>query len=228
MTHALRPSLACAALLGVTLCGSAAAAQCTKDTDCKESRLCERGACVEPSKVARPKGPPHPFDWQLVYAQVGGVFSPHAWHGSFEGGHADVGVRGGVHVAVYGVSTPTEHIGGYFSYVDFAGGSQYHLGLTFKEGRRRFSRVWLGGAVDLGAYFLVLPQDQRGYGVELFPRLELDEVLGASSRARAALFFAVGPMLVPYFHCPPAPMPGSGDNRWLVSVHLLLGVLFGR
>lgn len=227
MTHALRPTLACAALLAATVCGSTAAAQCTKDTDCKESRLCERGTCVEPTKVVRPKAPPHRFDWQKVYLQVGGVFAPHAWHGSFDGGHADVGIRGGLHLAVYGVSTTTEHLGGCFSYVDFADGSQHHLGLTFKEGRRRFTRVWLGGVVDLGAYFLVRPQGQRGYGVELFPRLELDVILGASSKARAALFFAAGPMLVPYFNCSALNMPGSGDNRWLVSIHLLFGVLFG-
>jgi hypothetical protein len=227
MTRVIRSTLACAALLGVTVVGATAAAQCTKDTDCKESRLCEQGRCVEPAKVVRPKVPPHPFDWQKVYLQVGGVLAPDTWHGSFDGGHVDVGIRGGVHVALYGVSTTTEHYGGYFSYVDFAGGSQLHVGLSMKEGKRRFTRVWLGGVVDLGAYFLLLPGGQRGYGVELFPRLELDVILGASSKTRAALFFAAGPMLVPYFHCSPAGMPGTGDDRWLVSIHLLFGVLFG-
>jgi hypothetical protein len=227
MTHVLRPVLAWTAWLGVTLLGATAAAQCTKDTDCKEARLCERGTCVEPTRVVRPRVPPHPFDWQKVYAQVAGVLVPHAWHGTFDGENADVGVRGGVHVALYGVSTTTEHYGGYFSYVDFADGSQLHLGFSFKEGRRRFTRVWLGGVVDLGAYFLVRPHGQRGYGVELFPRLELDVILGASRRTRSALFFAAGPMLVPYFHCSPEGLPGTSQSRWLVSIQLLFGVLFG-
>jgi hypothetical protein len=228
MIHSLRPALASAALLAVALHGATAAAQCTKDTDCKESRLCEKGVCVESTAASRPKPLPHPFDWRTAYLQVGGLLAPHTWHGTFDGDVGNVGVRGGVHVAIYAVSTTSEHYGGYFSYVDFAGGSQLHAGLTMKEGRRRFTRVWMGGVVDLGAYFLLLPHNGRGYGVELFPRFELDVILGASPKAQSALFFAVGPMLVPYFNSSSAALPGVSDNRWAVSIHLLLGVLFGR
>lgn len=234
MTNSFRPAFAgttgLAVALGVTLaimlhCATAAA-QCTKDTDCKDSRLCEKGTCVEPTQVKRPKAPPHPFDFRKVYAQVAGVLSLHAWHGTFEGHVDDVGVRGGVHAAVYAVSSTGEQYGGYFSYVDFADGSQLHVGLTMKEGRRRFTRVWLGGTIDLGAYFLLAPQGQRGYGVELFPRLELDVILGASAKVRSALSFAVGPMLVPYCHWN-AAVPGLSHNRWLVGIQLLVGVMFG-
>jgi hypothetical protein len=227
MVPTLCPALACAAWLAVALHASTAAAQCTKDTDCKESRLCEKGTCVESTAASRPKPPPHKFDFQKVYLQVGGLLAAHTWHGTYDGDVGNVGVRGGVHAAVYAVSTTSEHYGGYFSYVDFPGGSQLHAGLTMKEGRRRFTRVWMGGVVDLGAYFLLLPHGGRGYGVELFPRFELDVVLGATPKVRSALFFAVGPMLVPYFHSSAAGLPGASDNRWLVSIHLLLGVLFG-
>jgi hypothetical protein len=234
MSHSLRPRLARVArpaitlgiALGITLQCATAAAQCTKDTDCKESRLCEKGTCVEPGEVKRPKVPPHPFDYQKVYAQVAGVLSLHAWHGTFHGDVDNVGVHGGVHAAVYAVSSTTEHYGGYFSYVDFPGGSQLHAGLSMKEGRRRFTRVWLGGVVDLGAFFLLAPQGQRGYGVELFPRFELDVILGASSKVRSAIFFAAGPMLVPYFHWDTG-VAGVSHNRWLVGIQLLAGVLFG-
>jgi len=227
MIRSLRVALACAVGLAGALQAATAAAQCTKDTDCKEARLCEKGVCVEPATVARPKVPPHPYDWKTAYLQVGGLLAPHTWHGTYDGDTGNVGVRGGVHVAVYGVSTTSEHYGGYFSFVDFPGGSQLHAGLTMKEGRRRFTRVWMGGVVDLGAYFLLLPHGGRGYGVELFPRFELDVILGASPKARSALFFAVGPMLVPYFDSGSTALPGTGTSRWLVSIHMLLGILFG-
>ena len=52
--HLLRVLLAASALAGP----GAAYAQCTKDTECKGDRVCERGACVSPSERAQPPPPP--------------------------------------------------------------------------------------------------------------------------------------------------------------------------
>ena len=51
--HLLRVLLATSALAA-----PAAYADCTKDTDCKGDRICERGACVSPSERSQP--PPQP------------------------------------------------------------------------------------------------------------------------------------------------------------------------
>src|SRR5438128_203330 len=53
--HLLRVLLAASALAAP----GAAYADCTKDTDCKGDRICERGACVSPSERAQPP-PPQP------------------------------------------------------------------------------------------------------------------------------------------------------------------------
>jgi hypothetical protein len=51
-------------LLGVLLAAAALAApgvafaQCTKDTDCKGDRVCERGTCVTPGERSQPPPPP--------------------------------------------------------------------------------------------------------------------------------------------------------------------------
>lgn len=52
--HLLRVLLAASALAGP----GAAYAQCTKDTECKGDRVCDRGNCVSPSERAQPPPPP--------------------------------------------------------------------------------------------------------------------------------------------------------------------------
>lgn len=54
--HLFRVLLAASALAGP----GAAYAQCTKDTECKGDRVCERGACVSPAERTQPPPPPQP------------------------------------------------------------------------------------------------------------------------------------------------------------------------
>jgi hypothetical protein len=58
----MRPRLRMIRVLGTTLSAllclhaSSARAQCTKDTDCKGERVCQKGDCVDPPQVLRPGG----------------------------------------------------------------------------------------------------------------------------------------------------------------------------
>ena len=46
-----------AAALGVSAHSSLAEAQCTKDSDCKGERICEKGTCAEPAVQGAPAPP---------------------------------------------------------------------------------------------------------------------------------------------------------------------------
>ena len=58
----MRPRLRMLRVLGTTLSAllclhaSSARAQCTKDTDCKGDRVCQKGDCVDPPQLPRPAG----------------------------------------------------------------------------------------------------------------------------------------------------------------------------
>jgi len=86
MSHAIRALLA----LSILAAPGAALAQCTKDSDCKGDRVCERGACVSPGERAEAPPqqltppPPPPERQQIVRAPARSPFPPARPPGEWE------------------------------------------------------------------------------------------------------------------------------------------------
>ena len=68
MQHTMRTVLGWGAFAALMLAGLDAAAQCSKDTDCKGNRVCFDGKCMEPSAPATPI-PPAPTYQPPAYQQ---------------------------------------------------------------------------------------------------------------------------------------------------------------
>jgi hypothetical protein len=254
-------------LLAPILFGAGVArAQCTKDTDCKGARICERGVCVEPPAPpatapapapprpappppapapapAPPAAPPPPAPapaaaptsspaahaaprlavFETAYGSVGPVIALHFWYNGYsQGSTTSEGVRVGVHVSGYAVLRDGLHVGGYALAQQLDPLlMQYALGLSAKLGGMVAPRVWLGAAVDLGAWFVTSASAPNWVGLQLFPRLHADVAVVRLGPVRLAGFGAVGPSVVPVIRV-------NNNTAWLVSPQLLVGVSVGR
>ena len=153
------------AIMAATLILSAAQgahARCSKDTDCKGLRVCERGLCVSPqATTATPisttaatsttrtlisapmheptaSQTPRPRNWFSGYISLAGLSSFRSW-GGYKIADTDVDLSlsstgiGGVHLAGYYVISDSFHIGAYISYVAGEEIAEYHRQLFKSE-----------------------------------------------------------------------------------------------
>jgi hypothetical protein len=128
----------------VVMFGVDAYAQCTKDTDCKNDRICNQGNCVEPlessiknkidstsathsEEVApQPLTPKKPIKAPAGYSgmvtHIAGILNLHGWgKWSYMGDEiARISSEGwgGLYLSAYGAINPYIHLGGFFSYLN--------------------------------------------------------------------------------------------------------------
>jgi hypothetical protein len=225
----------------VLLGASPAQAQCTKDIDCKGNRICQQGACVEAAQpMAAPPAAPQPqpvvqasspglpprtdHHFRRGYGSIAALLVPHTWWGSYHGGTADEGFDAGLHVSGFAALTQRTHLGGYLSWYDLHdlqldAVHLVGLGIALKAGGVVGDRVWLGFALDIG--LLILSGPQTLYGLQLFPRFQVEVAAVDVGGFRLAPFAALGSM----------GMPVGDISRdvlgWMTVAQLLIGASFG-
>ena len=234
---------------------SLAAAQCQQDTDCKGTRICEHGNCVEPPPAAplaqpAPAGSPHEGGGALPltapsegfrhgFFVAGVVLGFHGWGHADPGGSAKSGFDvsenfwPGVYLSGYGALGSHFLLGGYFSYaageVEARGHkqdqSEIGFGLSLKLGSNFGGPPWLGAAIDLGPVFHTQSNDDTLKGISLFPRLELNQVLFNLGGFKLGIYTALGPLLIPYTS---GTTGGWNANFWMISMEGIVGLALGR
>ncbi len=175
-----RTAIALAGLVVLALASGNAAAQCTKDTDCKGDRICSGGECVESAAPAasppRPKPPRGPLSFfRSGYASVSVLFAFHGWGASveeYDGAENDSDLESdfaaGIRLAGYAAISESFHVGGAWTFlkpnidvdpennaiddydVDLA---LNMLSASLKFGGTLAERIWLGAVVDVGVLF---------------------------------------------------------------------------
>ena len=219
---------------------STARAQCTRDTECKGSRVCESGSSVPHAPALTRAASPRP--WYRGYGSLGLALGATGWGEFRVKGHdgsvdATYGVAPGVHFSGYFAPSQHFHVGGFFSYGNSGGRmtdgnasfdfdvSRLGAGVALKVGGKLSSRVWLGLGMDAGIQVLDPPAEGESlHGLLLFPRLHLDVVAVDAGGFKMGLYAGIGPLIVPY-----AATDVMGETLWTwsVDVAMLLGLTFG-
>jgi hypothetical protein len=170
------------------------------------------------------------------YGGVAAILSFHGWTADSVSDQTwDMGFAGGVYASSYYVLGDWLHAGGY---IDILVGrqdltvagvpgavdhNQFGIGFSVKLGLPVGSMAWIGGAVDLGLH---IDFDDKGdtknvYGVEVFPRFDVELIFLDTGSFILSGTLAVGPRFVPY------ATTGESDSAWLADISSLIGINFG-
>jgi hypothetical protein len=209
-------------------------------------------AAPEPAPFVAAAPAPGPADRGSYFYESGhfasaGIASVHGW-GNISGEYGG-SVRlsgsgwGGTHLAGYGTIARGFQLGGYFAYLSGAGEltaegylptkndlALYGVGLSLKLGSGVGERVWVGAALDLGLTVMDIQGfDDTFLGIEVFPRIHVDVMLGRAGQLRFGLWSALGPRLVPFVGSTLATTDGGrlDISAWSANLQFLFGISLG-
>jgi len=173
------------------------------------------------------------------YGGVAALLSFHGWTAVSSGGASsptmDMGFAGGIYASSYYVLGDWLHAGGYidllvgkqdFCVAGVCGGvdhNQFGIGFSVKLGVPVGGMAWIGGAIDLGLHMDFDNKDETksSFGVETFPRVDVELIFLDTGSFILSGTVAVGARIIPY------STTGDSDSGWLVDVSSLIGINFG-